>query len=142
MRRWLGTILVALTLLSAPLVARGAVSGSDQAAIHSVITNQIEAFRQDNAAGAFGYATPNLQAQFGSPDRFMSMVRHGYLPVYRPRTVEFGLLSDEDGEVVQLVELIGPDGVAYTARYTMERQADGSWRISGCALLQSQRVGT
>ena len=142
MRRWLGAILVAFTLFMLPSLASAEVSSSDQAAIQSVITNQIEAFRQDNAKGAFGYATPDLQAQFGSPDRFMEMVRHGYPPVYRPRTVDFGPLTEDGGQVLQRVELIGPDGLAYTARYTMERQADGSWRISACELLQSQRVGT
>ena len=72
----------------------------------------------------------------------MAMVRRGYGPVYRPRSVEFGALQDESGQIVQLVELIGPDGQAYTARYTMERETDGSWRISACELLESRRVGT
>ncbi len=42
---------------------------------------------------------------------------------------------------MQMVELTGPDGLAYTARYTMEHEADGSWRISGCHLLESRRLG-
>ena len=34
--------------------------------------------------------------------------------------------------------VIGPDGLAYLAYYTMERQADGTWRISGCYLVRAQ----
>ena len=32
--------------------------------------------------------------------------------------------------------VVGPDGHAYMAYYTMERQPDGSWRISGCHLVE------
>ena len=55
--------------------------------------------------------------------------------------MDFGPLTEEDGAIVQRVELIGPDGLAYTARYTMDRQADGTWLISGCQLIESKRLG-
>ena len=71
----------------------------------------------------------------------MEMVRRAYQPVYRPRSVDFTTLSQEDDGIVQSVELIGPDGLAYTARYTMERQADGTWRVSACELTTSKRLG-
>ena len=32
--------------------------------------------------------------------------------------------------------MVGPDGLSYLAYYTMERQADGTWRISGCFLVR------
>ncbi len=41
-----------------------------------------------------------------------------------------------EGEIVQPVRITLPEGGAVVALYTMERQADGSWRIAGCALLQ------
>ena len=133
-------LLWACTLLGAPS-AWADVSGADQTAIQAVISSQIDAFRHDNAGAAFGFATPELQTMFGSPERFMAMVQHGYAPVYRPRSLGFGALSDAGGDVVQFVELVGPDGLAYTARYTMQRQDDGAWRISACELLESRRVG-
>ncbi len=117
------------------------VPASDAAAIHSVINRQIEAFGRDDAAAAFKLASPSIQGEFGSADQFLDMVRRSYPPVYRPRSVEFAALGEVDGDVVQNVELIGPDGLAYTARYTMEKQADGSWRVSACELLQSRRLG-
>ena len=132
-------VMFALVCVSA---ARADVSGADQAAIQGVIGNQIDAFRHDDAGGAFSYATPELQTMFGSATRFMTMVQQQYRPVYRPRTVDFGTLSDTGGEVIQSVELIGPDGLAYTARYTMQRQPNGVWRIGACELLESRRVGT
>jgi len=33
--------------------------------------------------------------------------------------------------------MVGPDGEEVVARYTMERQPDGSWRIDGCILTEA-----
>ena len=138
----LGVAVMALAALLCATAARAEVSPADQATIRGVISDQIDAFRHDNSNAAFSYATPDLQTMFGSAAHFMAMVQQQYRPVYRPRTVDFGALTDDGGEIVQSVELIGPDGLAYTARYTMQRQPDGSWRISACELLESRRVGT
>ncbi len=140
MRTPLATLCLLACLLG-PLPALADPSPADAAAIHTVITSQIDAFRRDDADGAFAFAAPSIQGMFGNPGTFIAMVQKGYPAVYRPRSVDFTALTEEDGEIVQLAELIGPDGLAYTARYTMEHEADGSWRISGCSLLESRRLG-
>ena len=140
MRAPLAILAILVCLAGAP-VARADPSVADATAIHTVIASQLDAFRRDDADGAFAFAAPSIQSLFGNPGTFLAMVQKAYRPVYRPRSVDFSTLSDDSGEVVQLVELIGPDGLAYTARYTMEREADGSWRISGCSLLESRRLG-
>ncbi len=129
-------------MLTGPLRAQPAISPADTTAIQQVIRGQLDAFAHDNAAAAFGFASPGIQAAMGSPEQFMALVRHGYAPVYRPRSVDFTTLTADDPNPIQSVELIGPDGLAYTARYEMERQPDGTWRIAGCSLLESRRVGT
>jgi hypothetical protein len=133
-------VLALLAVLAGGAHAQPA-SPADEAAIHSVISGQIDAFRHDDAAAAFGYAAPTIQSMFGTPDHFLDMVRRGYAPVYRPRSMEFSGLAAVDGSLVQSVELTGPDGLGYTAQYTMEQQADGSWRISACELVESRRTG-
>jgi hypothetical protein len=114
------------------------IGTADRATIRSVITDQIAAFRRDDAATAFGFAAPNIQAMFGSPERFLSMVRDAYQPVYRPSDVAFGELVRIAGELVQLVQVVGPDGAPRLALYVMERQPDGTWRIAGCTLTAGQ----
>ena len=141
MRIVLAALAVALCLCGPTRAADPALSPTDGPAIRDVITRQLDAIRHDDAPGAFGFAAPAIQGMFGTAANFLEMVRRGYQPVYRPRSVDFAALGVEDGAVVQRVELIGPDGLAYTARYSMERQADGLWRISGCELLHSRRLG-
>ena len=140
--RW---IVVALLLLCAtvqPGQAQSDPSAADRASIRDVIARQIDAFQHDDAQTAFGFASAGIQDQFGTPDRFLDMVRRAYPAVHRPRAVEFTKLRLEDGAVVQEVELVGPDGAAELALYTMERDAAGTWRISGCTLVPSARIGT
>jgi hypothetical protein len=122
------------TMLALALPAQAQVSPSDQTAIREIIERQVEAFRRDDGAAAFGYASPNIQGMFGTAETFMDMVRQGYQPVYRPRTFEFREIVTLHGMVTQKVHVIGPDGRPVTAFYPMAQQPDGSWRIEGCYL--------
>jgi len=131
-------ILVLVLALLRPAVAADPVPGAaDQRAIRQVIERQIDAFRRDDGAGAFAFASPAIQAQFGSADVFMAMVRTGYAAVYRPRDVRFLELGTVEGRLVQRVGVVGPDGRPAVAHYVMQRQPDGSWRIDGCVLTRT-----
>jgi hypothetical protein len=129
-----------LLLLAAALPGRAQVpatdlGAADRAAIRAAIEGQMAAFRRDDGPGAFAFASPGIQTLFGTPDNFMAMVRAGYQPVYRPRGVAFRDPVRLGDQLVQPVEVIGPDGAAVLALYPMERQPDGSWRIAGCQLV-------
>ncbi len=82
-----------------------------------MIEAQLAAFQDDDGARAFGFASPAIQQQFGSPSNFLAMVRTAYLPVYRPREVRFRELALVQGEPVQLVLLVGPDLEVVNAFY-------------------------
>ncbi|MDX1542251.1 MAG: DUF4864 domain-containing protein [Geminicoccaceae bacterium] len=127
---------LALTALAAPARADAAsqLSGSELTSIRNVIEQQLQAFQVDDGSRAFGFASPDIQQMFQTPDRFMAMVRQGYRPVYRPREVQFLDVVDVGGVPTQRVLLVGPDGNVVTAYYAMERQADGTWKIDGCVL--------
>jgi ketosteroid isomerase-like protein len=136
LKRWL----ILLLVLAAPFAARAedALQPADPAAIRQVIQGQMEAFRSDDWNAAFAFAAPAIQGKFVSPDIFRQMVTGAYQPVYRPKGVEFRALEASEFGPTQEVFVIGPDGLAYLAYYTMERQADGTWRISGCYLVRAQ----
>ena len=110
------------------------LGAGERAAIVGVIESQLDAFRRDAAAEAFGYASPSIQRIFRTPDNFMQMVRSGYAPVYRPQSVEFVDLVVTPSGLTQRVLFVGPDGVPVMAHYYMQQQPDGSWRINGVTL--------
>ncbi len=134
-------LLAAILTFAAGGVRAEGLSASDGVAIRDVIGRQIEAFGRDDAPGAFAFASPGIQGMFGTPERFLDMVRQTYPAVHRPRSVEYRELSQEDGRIVQQVELTGQDGQPQVALYEMERDGD-AWRIAGCTLVRSLRVGT
>lgn len=141
MRRAVALLLLLCTFIG-PGYAQGDLSAADRMAIQGVITRQLDAFQRDDAGAAFAFASPGIQTQFGTPDRFLDMVRRAYPAVHRPRAVEFTGLRLGEGGVVQEVELVGPDGALQLALYSMERDAAGAWRIAGCTLVPSARIGT
>jgi hypothetical protein len=129
-------LLAGLTLLLAAALLQPAPARADEGAIRSVIESQITAFLADDGARAYSFASPGIQQMFPNADVFMSMVRRGYRPVYRPRDWSFGRLRETAGGPVQEVAIVDEAGVSWTAIYSLEQQADGTWRISGCRLVR------
>jgi Domain of unknown function (DUF4864) len=103
--------------------------------IRSIIEQQLQAFQSDNSAAAFALASPDIQAQFQTPENFMKMVKTGYLPVYRPRSVVFEGISTIQGNITQSILLLSPDGTPVRAIYLMKKQPDHTWKINGCFLV-------
>ena len=117
------------------------VSEADKARFQDIIASQIEAFRADDGARAFSFASPTIKSKFRNPDFFMAMVRSGYPAVYRPQSVRFGEVTRDLGAPTQKVHLIGPKGGAWTALYAMQRQDDGTWKISGVVMVKEEGAG-
>lgn len=131
----LGALAVLATLL--PLHAQS-VSDAEATEFQRIITSQLNAFSADDGATAYGFAAPNIQRLFPTPEVFMSMVQKGYAPVYRRQSYAFGRIGNEmGGQPTQHVTIIDANGKAWTALYAMERQPDGSWKISGCSLVEA-----
>ena len=117
----------------------GRVSSSDLAEIRAVIHRQIDAFRRDDAQGAWALTSPGVKQAFGTPERFLDTVRMAYRAVYRPAAVAFLDLMVFSGEVVQQVQITHRSGSVWLAYYAMQRQKDGSWRTHGCHLVQPSK---
>jgi hypothetical protein len=137
-RVFLFAIALVLPGLAAAEDAPSSLTAPDQQAIRAVIAAQLDAFRHDDGAKAFSYATPTIQEKFGDAGSFMQMVKSGYTPVYRPQSVAFDKLVDTEYGPDQILRLIGPDGHAYIAHYMMQKQPDGRWMINGCYLTRAE----
>lgn len=126
--------------LAAPGLAQATVTAEDLAAIRVVINRQIEAFRRDDARGAFALVSPEVQETFGTPERFLDTVRVSYRAVYRPSAVVFLDLLVMGYDTVQRVQVTDRSGAVWVAYYAMQRQRDGSWRTNGCHLVQPAKT--
>ena len=135
--RLLFAFVIVVVVAALPAASRAAeVSGPDQETIRSIIGDQIEAFRRDDGDAAYGHASPMIRNLFPTVDQFMAMVRNGYMPVCRPRSVTFGQIADLPGGPLQKVFLTGPDGRGWVAVYSLQRQPDGTWKINGVRLVE------
>ena len=114
----------------------------DWRAIQVVVAKQMNAFRFDDDEVAFSLASPGVRRVFESPNKFMEMVRTEYGAVYRSRSYRFLKPAMLEGEPVQPVEVIALDGAVSVAAFSVERQGDRTWRISGCWLLESRQFAT
>ncbi len=136
MRRF-ATIVFATTLLS--LFPASAFAGGAASQAQGTISNQIDAFLNDDMQKAYSYASPGIKRMYPTPGLFFDMVRKGYAPVYRPGNYAFGRsrVSPDGNEVVQEVLIHAPDGHDWTAIYTLARQADGSLKITSVHMVRS-----
>jgi hypothetical protein len=127
---------VLLAFMSVAAFAQS-VSETEKTEFQRIIAAQISAFRADDGPTAYSFAAPVVRNIFPTPEIFMSMVKRGYSPVYRPQSFNFTeAMIDPLGRPAQKMLVVGPDGKTYEALYSMEKQPDGTWRISGCTLLE------
>jgi Domain of unknown function (DUF4864) len=123
--------------MTAAIAAEPEMRASDWKAIEQVISAQRAALVAGDGDKAFSYATPAIRAQFGDTDTFMVMVRVAYPALVTARYTEFMEGAVISGLVIQPLRLIDPDNTVRVALYTLEKQEDGAWRISGCRISPS-----
>jgi len=133
MRAFILLVVVLIGLGSAALPAHAA---NDIATAQGVIRSQEQALARDDAAAAYSYAAPAIHEIFPQADMFLQMVQHGYAPVYRHKSFEFGESRVEGSRIAQRVNIVDDKGEAWEALYTLETQTDGSLKITGCTLLK------
>lgn len=129
-------LLALLTFAALAPVARSqeAPSPADATATQGVIEDQISAFKARDGERAYSHAAPGIKQVFTTVDRFMSMVQTGYLPLYNPESYTFGRNAVIGGQVHQEVIVTDPSGKQWQAVYTLARQEDGTWKITGVKL--------
>jgi hypothetical protein len=105
---------------------------------HAIVERQFDAFQRDDAEAAYALAAPAIKEIFVDADHFLAMVRDRYPPVYRHRSVEFGAFEESGHEASLQATLVDNDNVVWTALYSLSREENGDWLISGCVLVKSE----
>ncbi len=108
------------------------LSEYDKSEIRRIIETQLKAFQEDNEIEAFSFASPKIQEQFGTPEKFIGMVKDQYYPVYRPRAVMFRGFTTVNYFPAQILVIMDQEGNLTQVVYVMQHQSDRSWRIHGC----------
>ncbi|WP_230785307.1 DUF4864 domain-containing protein [Aurantimonas coralicida] len=132
MRRRVISTAAAALIWTAAFAGPAAAGNADD--IRAAIGAQLGAFRAGDGAEAYAHAAPNVRALFPTPQSFMAMVKQGYDPVYRSQSAVFGALKPEGAGFRQEVNLTDSHGRSWVASYTLERQADGTMKITGCTI--------
>jgi Domain of unknown function (DUF4864) len=134
MMKTIGAVAVAAALL----VATASAQESTAARSRAIIEQQFDAFTRDDAEAAYALADPTIKEMFADPDHFLAMVRDRYPPVYRHRSVEFGDFAELGDEASLKATLVDNDNAVWTALYSLRREANGDWLISGCVLAKAE----
>lgn len=123
---------------SAAQTMAGPLPEAEAKKVQGVIVAQFAAFAEDDAESAFQTATPAVREAIGNSGRFLAMVRGAYPMVYRPASVTFHKPQEDEGSVLQLVEITDSNAKSWLALFALERQPDATWRISGCAVAENK----
>ncbi|NOC47535.1 MULTISPECIES: DUF4864 domain-containing protein [unclassified Ruegeria] len=115
-------------------VGLGSGAFAQNAEIEANISAQIQAFKADDFATAFTFASPSIQRLFQNPDNFGQMVRNGYPMVWRPADIRFLELREIAGALWQKVMITDANGRVHILDYQMI-PLEGGWKINGVQLL-------
>ena len=135
-------LLAAIALIALQISTTSAVASpfttADAVAVRTVVQAQLAAFAADDATKAFFYAAPNVRQAMGTPDGFLAMVQRGYPVVYRPASVAFLKANGKNDDVIQRVQMTDADGESWLAIYSLQRQKNKTWRITGCSVVENR----
>lgn len=137
---WLSLLVVMIGMT--PALAQEATENPDPNLWQSVISSQVQAFRDHNAPEALSYAGQGFQKSFSSPEAFfVTIMASGYSPIMESRSHNFGEFQMIDADrVAQIVNFVGPAQELYKAIYVLAREESG-WRVQGVQLTKTAAVG-
>jgi hypothetical protein len=138
MMRFFTLVGIALAAASMQLKARAdTLSGPEARQVQAVILAQLKAFAENDADAAFAVATPEVRKTVGDPRRFLALVEGNYPMVHHAAGIGFLPPEMDQGHVLQIVALRDGDDKTWLALFSLERQADNTWRISGCIVAEN-----
>lgn len=135
------TRILGAAVVTLALAGNGYADEPDGAqAARAVIQSQLDAFGEKSVETAYGFAAPNVQRIFPSPEVFGRMVRNGYPMVWNPSDVDFLEAVPLGPNIVQRLRVVDQAGVPYIAEYMMV-EIDGEWRIAGVEIKKDNSYG-
>jgi hypothetical protein len=100
--------------------------------IRDAIRGQIMALAERDAQRAWSYLAPSTKDYFDQPAIFLRILTAQMKPLAGTSQYAFSAMDREATDAIQDVVLTDPQGREWLARFTLERQPDGSWGIKTC----------
>ena len=113
------------------------LSHSDTTRANQTVQQQREACARAPVKAAYSYDSPSIKKIFQSYSDFEVMIKNSYQAVYRPKSVDFGVVQSVETGVVLKLYLVDPDGAFVTAEYELKKQDNNLWLISSCILIKN-----
>ncbi len=129
---------IAVACVASPLAWAKEVTAAQIGQARAAVQAQLDAFANDDALKAFLLSSPSVRERFGSPDRFLAMIRRSYPMVCRPASVAFLRPQWEDSDLMQPVQMTDAQGSGWLATFRLAPQAKGPWLIAGCRVEPSE----
>ncbi len=107
---------------------------STREAILAAVTGQLEAFAEDDWAGALGFATDGFQATIG-PDDLEAIIRSTYPIVAEASGARLGGCAVAGPAAQAEIEVVGDFGRTQRLGYLLSFE-DGAWRIAGAGTVE------
>ena len=137
--RWAGGLAIGLAAFFMLSPAQAApLTPAEEISIRSVVEGQLAALAKDDAVKAFSFAAPNVRKTVGTAPQFLALVRNSYPALYRPVSVAFLKPEAHHGQALQRVQVTDASGNAWLAAYSVQRQKDNTWRITGCSVVANK----
>lgn len=137
-------VLASIAFVGANLAAPAGAAdeaAAPEAAWQTVISSQIQAFRDHDAPEAFSHAGIAFQITFPNAETFfVAIIQSGYAPIMESSSHSFGAFRrlGADG-VTQSVTFVGHDQSLYDAVYELTEES-GHWRVQGVRLMQPRGI--
>lgn len=100
--------------------------------IREAIRGQLLALAARDAERAWSYLAPATKDYFADPAGFLRALTANMQPLAAPDRFAFSDMDREATDAIQDVVLADLQGREWLARFTLERQPDGSWGIKTC----------
>jgi hypothetical protein len=110
------------------------VTGPAKQQIERIVSAQLTALARGDAQSAFANLSPATQAYFVGPGDFLTMVGQEAAPILRTRSFSFVGTEMQGGLALQQVVLTDDQGRNWLAKFQVQQQANGEWRVKSCVV--------
>ena len=102
----------------------------------AVVDGQLAAFRANDYAKAFSFASAGIQSMF-APEDFEKMVKTAYPVIAHSVSSEYGVMFDTGEEAVVNVRVQDGDKKSVEYQYLLKKES-GTWKINGVSEVKAE----